>query len=42
MLSERKFNIVKVSKNNGVGIDTTRKYDKLIIYDGKKVLVNFF
>jgi alpha-D-xyloside xylohydrolase len=39
MLRGRKFNIVMVSKNNGVGMDTVKKYDKVITYDGKKVVV---
>jgi len=39
MLTERKFNIVRVSKNNGVGMDTAQKYDKVITYNGKKVVV---
>jgi alpha-D-xyloside xylohydrolase len=39
MLVERGFRIVKVSKNNGVGMDAVEKYDKLITYDGKKVTV---
>ena len=39
MLIERNFNIVKVSKNNGIGMDTVEKYDKLINYEGKKVTV---
>ena len=39
MISQRKFNIVKVSKNNGVGMNTTITYDKVITYDGKKVVI---
>ncbi|MGD8781103.1 MAG: glycoside hydrolase family 31 protein [Ignavibacteria bacterium] len=39
MLGERKFNIVKVSKNNGVGMNKIEEYDKVITYDGKKVVV---
>ena len=39
MLNERKFNIVKVSKNNGVGMNKIEQYDKVITYDGKKVTV---
>jgi alpha-D-xyloside xylohydrolase len=39
MIAQRKFNIVKVSKNNGVGMNTTITYDKVITYDGKKVVI---
>ena len=39
MLGERTFNIVKVSGNNGVGIDAVIKYDKVVNYDGKKIVV---
>ena len=36
MLGERKFNIVMVSTNNGAGMDTVKKYDKVVTYNGKK------
>jgi alpha-D-xyloside xylohydrolase len=39
MLNERKFNIVKVSTNNGIGIDIVEKYDKIVTYEGKKVVI---
>ena len=39
MLKERKFSIVKVSKNNGDGIDKAENYDKVVTYDGKKIVV---
>ena len=39
MLKERKFNIVMVSKTNGIGMDNVKKYDKVITYNGKKVAV---
>jgi alpha-D-xyloside xylohydrolase len=39
MLGERKFRIVKVSTNNGVGMDTVKKYDKVVAYDGKEIVV---
>jgi alpha-D-xyloside xylohydrolase len=39
MLNERKFNIAWVSKNNGVGMDSAKKYDAIITYNGKKVEV---
>ena len=38
MIAQRKFNIVKVSKNNGVGMGKVKQYDKVITYDGKKVV----
>ena len=39
MLNERKFNIVKVSNKNGIGMDSVEKFDKVVTYDGKKVVV---
>jgi alpha-D-xyloside xylohydrolase len=39
MLNERKFNIVKVSTNNGIGIDIVEKHDKIVTYEGKKVVI---
>ena len=39
MLAERKFNIVKVSKNNGLGDKVVTGYDKLIHYSGKKTVI---
>ena len=39
MLNDRKFNIVWVSKNKGVGMDTVVRYDKVVAYDGKEVVV---
>ena len=39
MLGERKFNIVSVSKINGTGMSLIEKFDKVITYNGKKVLV---
>jgi alpha-D-xyloside xylohydrolase len=39
MLNERKFSIVRVSKNNGVGMDPVIKYDEVMTYSGKKVMV---
>lgn len=40
MLSERKFNIVLVSKTNGTGLEPIENYDTVITYNGKKVLVD--
>jgi alpha-D-xyloside xylohydrolase len=39
MLSERKFNIVKVAASNGTGMDTVVKYNKVVDYKGMKVMV---
>ncbi|MGA9295032.1 MAG: DUF5110 domain-containing protein, partial [Ignavibacteriaceae bacterium] len=39
MLSEHKFNIIMVNKNNGVGIDNMKKFNKEIKYAGKKMVV---
>ena len=40
MMKERKFNIVKVSGNIGHGMDAIMKFDKVVNYDGKKIVVN--
>ena len=40
MLNERKFRIVKVSKNKGIGMETVEKYDKVVTYKGQKVVVD--
>ncbi len=37
MLKERKFNIVWVSQRNGTGMGPTEKFDRTIIFKGKKV-----
>jgi alpha-D-xyloside xylohydrolase len=37
MLNERKFNIVKVSRDNGIGMSAVEKYDKVVTYNGKKI-----
>jgi alpha-D-xyloside xylohydrolase len=39
MLTERKFNIVQVTKNKGTGMDKIEKFDKEVIYVGKKFVV---
>jgi alpha-D-xyloside xylohydrolase len=39
MLKERIFNIVLVNKNKGMGMNTVGKYDKTMIYKGKKVVM---
>jgi len=40
MMSERKFNIAFVSKNKGTGIELTEKYDKIVSYAGKKLIIS--
>jgi len=39
MLVERKFNIVKVSRNKGIGSSIGTKQDKTVNYDGAKTLI---
>ena len=39
MLIERRFNIVAVGKNKGVGTNSVDNFDKMIKYKGKKVIV---
>jgi alpha-D-xyloside xylohydrolase len=36
---ERNFNIVVVDKNKGTGMDAIEKYDRVITYSGKKMIV---
>lgn len=39
MLKKRQFRIVTVSSNKGDGMDTAQKYDKVVNYNGAKVVV---
>jgi len=39
MLADRKFNIVRVAKNKGVGMDVVQNFDKEVSYSGNKVVV---
>jgi alpha-D-xyloside xylohydrolase len=39
MLTKRKFKIVRVGKNKGTGMDVVDRFDKEVIYTGKKILV---
>ncbi len=39
MLAERNFNIVKVSKSNGLGDATSVEFDKTVRFSGKKITV---
>jgi alpha-D-xyloside xylohydrolase len=41
MLIERKFNIVKVAKNKGTGMEVIEKFDNVVTYIGKKVVIKF-
>jgi alpha-D-xyloside xylohydrolase len=40
MLSQREFNIVHVTNDNGTGLDVVRKFDKEVVYSGKEVVIN--
>ena len=40
MLTERKFNIVRASKNKNNGMDVIEKFDKEVTYTGKKIVIN--
>lgn len=39
MLEDRKFNIVRVARNKGTGMKTVNKFDREVIYTGKKLAV---
>lgn len=39
MLNDRKFSIAKVFKNTGVGMQTVERYDRVVTYNGRRVLV---
>jgi len=41
MLAQRRFNIVKVSKDNGLGDKITTKFDRVVNYNGKRTQVKF-
>jgi len=40
MLTDRKFNIVRVTKNKNNGMDVVEKFDKEVTYSGKKIVIN--
>jgi len=42
MPAARNFNIVLVAKNKGTGTDAVEKFDKILIYKGKKVIVRLY
>jgi alpha-D-xyloside xylohydrolase len=39
MLTSRQFAVVLVSEDHGVGVEVTKKADRLIIYSGKKISI---
>lgn len=39
MLADRKFNIILVAKNKAAGAESVVKFDKVVSYNGKKVVV---
>jgi alpha-D-xyloside xylohydrolase len=39
MIAEHKFNIVRVENKKGIGINSSETFDKVVIYNGKKVVV---
>ncbi|MFA9390343.1 MAG: TIM-barrel domain-containing protein [Prolixibacteraceae bacterium] len=39
MLTDRKFSIILVSINKAIGMETVEKYDKVVSYSGKKVVI---
>ncbi|MFP5039343.1 TIM-barrel domain-containing protein [Parasediminibacterium sp. JCM 36343] len=41
MLASRKFNIVLVNEKNVLGTNSSAKYDKVIVYNGKQVVAKF-
>jgi alpha-D-xyloside xylohydrolase len=41
MIEERKFNIIRVAKNKGTGMEAVEKYDKVITYTGKIFSISF-
>jgi alpha-D-xyloside xylohydrolase len=41
MLTERKFDIAKVSVGGGTGTETVKTYDKVVTYKGKRVVVRW-
>lgn len=39
MITDRKFNIVHVTKNKGTGTDAVEKFDNVVTYNGKKAVI---
>jgi hypothetical protein len=39
MLNSRKFHIVTVGENKGTGIDSTDSPDKIVEYNGEKIII---
>jgi len=42
MLNERKFSIVYVDINKGIRMEKVEKYDREVIYTGKKILMKIY
>ena len=40
MFAERKFNIIKVSKEIGAGMEVVGRFTQVVTYEGKEVVVN--
>ncbi|HCI55350.1 MAG TPA: hypothetical protein DFI01_05430, partial [Bacteroidales bacterium] len=41
MLIQRKFKIVRVTENKGIGMKANKQYDKVISYNGKRKVISF-
>jgi alpha-D-xyloside xylohydrolase len=41
MLIRRKFKIVRVTENKGIGMKANEQYDRVINYDGKRKVISF-
>ena len=41
MLIQRKFKIVRVNENKGIGMKANEQYDRVINYDGKRKVISF-
>jgi alpha-D-xyloside xylohydrolase len=39
MLTERKFNLVKVTKQKGIGVGADDKFDPIVAYNGKRLVI---
>ena len=41
MLKKHTFNILMVTENRGIGVETSSRIDKIVKYSGMKTVVNF-
>jgi len=41
MLAQRKFHIVRVGKNKANGMEKVEKFDRIVNYTGKKIVLKF-